>query len=152
MVRRYFKRRYYNKDKYSVEQSAGEISIPNEGSDANVIVVPAADLQGMRKVKHLTISMTGPYGTTSTSQNVYWALVYVPAGTQPNVLNTTGTNLYEPNQFVMNCGIIDTDAGPVRLYSPVSRNLNSGDSIVLVIKAPSSATYKYVVRFAVTLQ
>jgi len=151
MGRRYFERRYYSRDKYSVEQSAGEIST-GEGTDANIIVVPAADLQGMRKVKHITISMSGSYGGSTAAGNFYWALVYVPAGTSPNTLTTTGTNLYEPNQFVMNCGICDTDAGPIRIGSPVSRNLNSGDSIVLVIKAPQNALYKYVVRFAVTLQ
>ena len=36
--------------------------------------------------------------------------------------------MYEPNQFVMNCGVVDPSAGPIRFTSPVSRNLNDGDS------------------------
>ena len=39
--------------------------------------------------------------------------------------------MYEPNQFVMNCGVVDPSAGPIRFTSPVSRNLNDGDSIYL---------------------
>ena len=39
--------------------------------------------------------------------------------------------MYEPNQFVMNCGVIDPTAGPIRIYSPISRNLNDGDKISL---------------------
>ena len=27
----------------------------------------------------------------------------------------------------MNCGVIDPTAGPIRIYSPISRNLNDGD-------------------------
>ena len=29
----------------------------------------------------------------------------------------------------MNCGVIDPTAGPIRIYSPISRNLNDGDKI-----------------------
>ena len=30
----------------------------------------------------------------------------------------TPSSMYEPNQFVMNCGVIDPTAGPIRIYSP----------------------------------
>ena len=43
----------------------------------------------------------------------------------------TPSSMYEPNQFVMNCGVIDPTAGPIRIYSPISRNLNDGDKISL---------------------
>ena len=42
--------------------------------------------------------------------------------------------MYEPNQFVMNCGVVDGTAGPIRFSSPVGRNLNDGDSIYLLIR------------------
>ena len=42
--------------------------------------------------------------------------------------------MYEPNQFVMNPGVIDPTAGPIRIYSPISRNLNDGDKISLLIR------------------
>ena len=63
--------------------------------------------------------------------------------------------MYEPNQFVMNCGVADFSGGPLRFTSPVSRNLNSGDKIVLIMTnntADTTAHYHYVVRYAVTLQ
>ena len=34
----------------------------------------------------------------------------------------------------MNCGVIDPTAGPIRIYSPISRNLNDGDKISLLIR------------------
>ena len=45
-------------------------------------------------------------------------------------------SLYEPNQFVMACGFNDPTAGPIRINSRVNRNLQSGDSVALVIGAP----------------
>ena len=62
--------------------------------------------------------------------------------------------MYEPNQFVMNCGVVDPSAGPIRFTSPVSRNLNDGDAIYLLIRNPlaNSIQYQAVVRYAVTLQ
>ena len=62
--------------------------------------------------------------------------------------------MYEPNQFVMNCGVVDPSAGPIRFTSPVSRNLNDGDSIYLLIRNPlaNSISYQAVVRYAITLQ
>lgn len=89
--------------------------------------MPAVDIQGMRKVKHITVSLTG----ITNENNIWWALVYVPNGTQPNPLNTQAgqASFYEPNQFVMAAGLNDLTAGPVRIRSPVSRNLNSGDSV-----------------------
>ena len=50
-------------------------------------------------------------------------------GTQHRNCRATPGSMYEPNQFVMNCGVIDPTAGPIRIYSPISRNLNDGDKI-----------------------
>ena len=59
--------------------------------------------------------------------------MYVPQGTTVGSINVTtsasATGMYEPNQFVMNCGIADPTAGPIRFSSPVARNLNDGDAI-----------------------
>ena len=44
------------------------------------------------------------------------------------------SDMYEPNQYVMNCGIVDPTAGPIRFSSPISRNLNNGDAIVLLVR------------------
>ena len=72
----------------------------------------------------------------------------MPQGYQANALfpyfseSQLQGSLYEPNQFVMACGYNDPSAGPIRIYSRVSRNLQSGDSVALVIgcKVGSNAT------------
>ena len=155
---KYYKKKYYrgSRDKYSVEQQAGSIAIPAQ-QQAWSVVVPDTATQGMRKVKHLIVSLAGVEEASSSSAAVvYWALVYVPQGTTPNTLSITGTTgMYEPNQFVMNCGVADFSAGPLRFSSPVSRNLNSGDKIVLIMANPNlvnQASFLYTVRYAITLQ
>ena len=159
--RRSFRRSNGQRDKYSVEQTGFTGALPAEATNGlrqqAVVVVPAAALQGMRKVKHLTISLTE---TGAEAWVLYWALVFVPAGYQVNPLFATAGevsgSLYEPNQFVMNAGIVDPTAGPIRFRSPVSRNLSSGDQIYLVIGSTfaGSASRRIfgVVRYAVTLQ
>jgi len=53
----------------------------------------------------------------------------------------------------MNSGLVDPNAGPVRFSSRISRNLNSGDRIYLVVELqPANIAVKGVVRYAVTLQ
>ena len=51
-------------------------------------------------------------------------LVYVPHGTQAGSIQlaTTAalTDMYEPNQFVMNCGIVDPTAGPIRFSTSLA--------------------------------
>ena len=137
-----------NRDKYSVEHTAFRLEIQSAGSYSQLIV-PAATLSGMRKVKHLTISMASP--AAGAGDHAYWALVYVPQGTTPGSLNPGGS-LYEPNQFVMSSGVFDFSAGPLRVRSPLSRNLNSGDAIYLVVNVEAAGLFYGVVQYAVTLQ
>ena len=115
--RRPYKRaRYGKKLKYSVQQKAVEFSTGSDDATAKIEVVPASEIEGMRKVKHLTVSCSAEVDTGS----FYWALVYVPQGTTPgnitvNIVTGTG-GMYEPNQFVMNCGVVDPSAGPIRFF------------------------------------
>ena len=150
MPRRYYKRPRTARKKYSIQQKAFLFSAA-PSSTSVVEIVPATTVEGMRKVKHLTVSCA-----TRAENSIYWALVYVPQGTTPAALNiaTTGadTSLYEPNQFVMNCGVSDPQAGPVRFWSPVARNLNDGDRIVLLVSHGSSTAIDInaLVRYAIT--
>jgi len=147
----------YNRDKYSKENFRTQITTGNEYVGTSVLyqggqeIVPATTVQGMRKVKHITISLS----KLGAAENApfFWALVFVPQGYSANPLGAPGGSLYEPNQYVMACGCIDPDAGPIRIRSPIARNLNSGDSVSLVIGsiAPSKI-YAGVVSYAVTLQ
>lgn len=150
MPRKYnYRRVYTSRDKYSIEQQAGTITA--NGADGAVSVVPSTTLKGMRKVKHITVQMAN---TTETTPPVcYWAIVFVPEGTEPNTLAVTGSSMYEPNQYVMSAGVFDFNAGPLRITTPLARNLNAGDQIALVIKTTVlNASFKYMVRYAITLQ
>ena len=123
MRRRYYKRTG-KRDKYSIEVTnfrTGELnnwaSISGDGSvtvdskQTNFTIVPEADFEGMRKVKHLTISIANITGNGP----LYYVLTYVPQGTDVLPIRTplpgTSCNMYLANQFVLsyhlnlNCGI-----------------------------------------------
>ena len=169
MPRRYYKRPRFNKDKYSVEQTIIRTTdtsdwTPVETNEqisyqVNYPVVPAVDTQGMRKVKHFQLTFTNGSAANSYAEPIYYALVYVPGGYTPNNLNLGPPGLpfaaYEPNQYVLSQGWLDFDGGPLRINTPLSRNLNSGDAIGLVLGCFSQAVgvrYNISVRFAITLQ
>ena len=147
------------RSKYSTEQKSFQIDA-NTTTPVNSLyqntftIVEASNIQGMRKVKHIMCNLTTTALTTDTdsANPLYWAIVYVPQGTIVGALNLNNS-LYEPNQYVMNCGVVDPSAGPIRFSSPISRNLNSGDSIVLVIGKfyNLAAVYSGVVKYAITL-
>ena len=153
------KKRYVRREKYSVEQTAAQVVVPAAGAggpgQSGIVVVPATTVQGMRKVKHITVSLAQPGPTTTGPTSVYWVLAYVPQGTGVGTVHVgAGTDMYEPNQFVMNAGVSDFDAGPVRITTRVSRNLNSGDQIALILCNPSTTSaigIDSVCRYAVTL-
>ena len=170
MSRRYVKRRTFGKrNKYSVEQTCFSLTLPTiEGAGDNlqsqnsIAIVPPTDVQGMRKVKNFTISFASVDHQTGGSEDrsFYYALVYVPQGYQTGVLFSPAYNnartLYSANQYVIASGIIDLSAGPQRVFSRLSRNLNSGDNIYLILKHGSLAgdpfTISGVISYAVTLQ
>ena len=156
MPRRYYPRRSYgSRDKYSIQQNTFRLLLTPQAPQNNIVCVPDTTTEGMRKVKHLTISL----GNITGSGVIYWALIFVPSGYSPNSLNlptqNSAGNLYEPNQFVMNCGCIDIDAGPCRISSPIARNLNAGDSIHCLLGSPGLAAQidvTGIVKYAITLQ
>ena len=169
MPRRYFKR-HFNRDKYSVEQTAivspaisgWSLIEGTEGQTQSSLqwvttVVPPSDENGMRKVKHLTISLTN---STSDTLVLFYALVFVPEGYTPLPIRVptagSGTYMYASNQFVMSSGVIDFGAGPNRIRTPLSRNLNSGDRIFLIMAtnttAAAASQVLAQVTYAITLQ
>lgn len=154
---KYYKRttRRGSRDKYSVEQTLFQLQ-PQPATTTVQAIVPPSDVQGMRKVKHLTIS-ANVASSAGAADGFLWALFYLPHGmTPPGFSTTSGSPIVEPNQFVMNCGVFDPNAGPLRVSSPVSRNLNSGDQIVLLVRpisgtTPNTTVFTGVVRYAITL-
>ena len=166
MPRRYRRTNFRNRDKYSVEQTI--INTPSSSTwqlypasgnldDSRQIdfpILPPTDTQGMRKIKHFLLSFT----STVDNQPFYYALVFVPAGYEPQRINLpnegTAVGAYDANQFVISQGVLDFSGGPLRIRSPLSRNINSGDSIYLIL-----ATYDGVdagilasIKYAITLQ
>lgn len=126
------------KTKYSLENTAYHItgtgSVPTNNT-ANAQIIPAITTQGMRKCKHFNLSLY-----SDSFVPVYWALVFVPNMTSVQnltVSNTVGTltSLYEPNQFVIMCGVLPGGmTTPLKCKAYTSRNLNSDDSIYLIVK------------------
>ena len=148
--------RYGKRDKYSIQQKASVASIAANHTSV-VDIVPATTTEGMRKVKHLTCNLTQVVAGGSSAP-LLGARV-CPSGdncrvTQHRNCRGNSSSMYEPNQFVMNCGVIDPTAGPIRIYSPISRNLNDGDKISLLIRPTLDGVATIVslcVRYAITL-
>ena len=162
-AKRVYRRRYTKKNKYNIETNPGIIPTASWYSPAtdeafnfsyNETVVPSSEVEGVRKVKNLTISVA--YASSSTQRPIFWALVYVPEGTVPNYLNSVG-DLYQPSQWVLASGILNTIEGKSRIYTPLSKNLNKGDKIVLCLGTEGSSTttpsapydISYLVRYAI---
>lgn len=157
-IRKYYKK----KNKYNIETNPK--TFPGDGWVApatetafdrsyNEVIVAASDTEGVRKVKNLTVSVAfNGYGANNTTFNnpIYWALVYVPEGTQPNYLNDVG-DLYQPSQWVLSSGILQINEGKSRIYTPLSKNLNKGDRICLCLGANSTTppTISALVRYAI---
>ena len=81
-----------------------------------------------------------------------WALVYVPDGLPIGRLNVAGSQadsvpgaLYEPQQFIIASGVYTSQgssgaSAPLRVWTPLARNLNPGDGVFLVWQALTSAS------------
>ena len=172
MPRRY--RRYSKKSaKYSIEhtitstpQIASWSSVPAaDESQANskqwfVSVIAPTDVEGMRKVKHFTLSFCNFLDGTERTPLIY-ALVFVPQGYSPQHIFYPNAgyaqDMYQANQFVISSGVLDFSGGPLRIRSHLSRNLNSGDSIYLILatgdyETPVSGSYFVEISYAITLQ
>ena len=156
--RRYARRSYGKRAKYSMENrllSLTPADLGEELVDSRVryqaiqTIVPATTVQGMRKVKHITIQLS------HATLQMFFAVVYVPNAVNVNYMGLVAypDTLYEPSQFLMGSGFLDTDAGQNRIRIPTARNLNEGDSIVLLIGQSSlSASAQGMATYAITYQ
>nr|ALO65150.1 hypothetical protein [Rat stool-associated circular ssDNA virus]ALO65156.1 hypothetical protein [Rat stool-associated circular ssDNA virus] len=99
------------------------------------------------KVKNFRINIV-----FASSVSVLWALVYVPEGMPIGTLNYSisgldspagvPNSLYEPQQYLIASGLYSSaavnsgaNAGPLRVWSPLARNLNPGDGIFFIWRA-----------------
>ena len=165
--RKSYSSRRYKKVRYSNETStfnintniaqASTASFPTYNGSLGKTLVSAAQIQGTRKVKNMTLSIS----TTQISVPVLCTVVYVPQGTEASNLSVNGSgttdpsSLYEPNQnvimqFVLNPVYATGEGSCVqRFKTRLARNLDSGDSIKLVM-APSVALDAQLNNFKVT--
>ena len=85
------------------------------------------------KVKYFRLNIV-----FESSVTVLWALVYVPDGLPIGKINVAGTlgdsvpgALYEPQQFIIASGVYTSQgssgaSAPLRVWTPLARNLQSG--------------------------
>lgn len=116
-----------------------------------VIIVPATNISGNRKVKNFSIKVVA----ARNDAPIYGALVYVPEGTEAKKFGVgqLQQSMYEPNQNVicsfvlpptatrdLQTGVVLTAEAPgvVTVRNRLARNLSQGDSIALVYCTPST--------------
>ena len=156
--RRYARRSYGKRAKYSLETRLLDVATADLGAElvdgkvrfqAIQTIVPATTVQGMRKVKHITLQLRD-----ANNVSFFYAVVYVPNAVSVNYLGLVAypDTLYEPSQFLMGSGYVDGDAGPNRLRIPTARNLNEGDTIVLLVGSTNATSITGMATYAITYQ
>lgn len=156
------------KNKYSTMTFYLTNPAPNPASLRSYItVVNPANISGMRKVKNISIQLAfesnwiDSQGVIQTSGDmlILWAIVYVPKGSEPGVINKQTGILYSPPQFIMASGVYDTTqpGNSSRIFTPLSRNLNEGDGIAFVYRSSDdeqiqAGQLKAMINYAITLQ
>ena len=137
--RRRMSRRPLKTVKYSNETTNMTGTLNMAANENNKIAQISASLissvksQGMRKAKNFTLKFI-----YSGTVPLIYVLAYVPEGQHPSTI-TLGlpdqvASLYEPNQNVIMSGYICPGANQAQVArTRLARNLNSGDSIQLII-------------------
>lgn len=144
--------------KYSNENAciAGTLSASADDPDGHhkqsyFQLIPATTAQGTRKVKNLTLKILlgpsfnvnkqDPTQKTESVGSLAFVVVFVPEGTLPSSINVgdQSVSLYEPNQNVILSGIID-NTQTYTFRTRLARNLNSGDSIYIVLRDNNAVT------------
>lgn len=161
--RRSYRRRAVVPKRFSVETTVITAGMPGLNKTVYTQLIPMATVQGVRKASKFNLDFV----VRSDVDVVFaWAVVYVPNFPlvqnqmyQPalNAPDTAGTSLYEPNQHVIMQGIFSTrNANQFKRFSPLARNLQSEDCIVLLVRLLESYTAEVTdadpVRFACTFQ
>jgi hypothetical protein len=119
------------------------------------VVVAASTAQGVRKVKNPTLRIVT--NAPSPATPLLWALVYSPQGFPTSALKLTSStggdapvSIFEPNQNVIMSGWLNAlgSHDPVTFRSGLTRNLDSGDQIFLLLANPSSSDITVAIAFS----
>lgn len=134
------------------------VGVGDWNSSIAICMVPATQTAGMRKAKNFTLSMQ----YIDLKAPLAFALVYVPQNQDPQDINravwsetaTAPTSLYEPNQNVIMQGLVPLESnGRIEFKTRLARNLNSGDSVFLVLRTiadiTTSPTFSCQLNFAI---
>lgn len=129
--------------KYSNEttNASGEFEITDGNQQVEMPLIAPSNVQGTRKCKNFELSLCGgPWQDAEGAEltPISWALVYVPEGTQAGAIRQgalgTPASLYEPSQNVIMSGIWPANlTSNYKVKTRLARNLNSGDSIYLIL-------------------
>lgn len=155
-----YRRSYYTKrgGKYSNETMCFNAQVTSnvDGgvpfSEDPIVLVPATNVMGNRKVKNFTVKVTANFN----DDVIIGVLAYVPEGTTMSKPLVSGDiqSLYEPNQNVIatfvippNCvrspnGDLTSASAPTQIVvsNRLARNLNTGDTICLCLISPNGLT------------
>lgn len=145
MYRRY--RRSF-KGKYNIENKSFALTLPNKNNAVTYknVIVPPDNTAGVRKVTKIR----GTFNLT-TYCNCAVAIIYLPEGFKPEdqqlfippESQTDGTigstvNCYMPSQNVLWFGIVSRDSNQNKFSIPISKNLNGGDQIIILVRTIAS--------------
>lgn len=149
-ARRSYRARPVKRMRYSAECSLIRASFKDS---VNLVHIPIAPLEnvttaifGMRKAKNFTLTLASNVPTSIGNAAivefalVYWPQVYANAPTTyiPTLsdLPASGNavSMYEPNQNVIMQGIWTLSESSYRGFSRLARNLNSGDTLMIIMK------------------
>ncbi|UJP31654.1 cap [Donkey kirkovirus Hetian-58] len=168
------KKGQYKREKYSrqcisdvntvtlVDTLDGNVTIPHSQQISGPII-PSTTVQGQRKVKNMSIDLAVGKTTVSggtTAENgefntpILFAVVYHPEGTEVNNMATTRltasgvlTQAYVPEQNVIFMRMLSPVEGSVHCQIPLSRNINAGDSIDLIVFHPLAHSHGSTLKF-----
>lgn len=144
--------------KYSNETFANAVTVTALPSSSDLVgnnywipVITPSNVSGMRKAKNFTINLSCIPAFTAGGVKipiiVSAMLVYVPEGTAPNAPNfnflpepvsfptpATLQAMYKPDQNVIMSKIANiTETGNITMRNRLARNLNSGDSVGVLL-------------------
>ena len=139
----------YPKKNYQIQNKSANLSFTTsspltKSSTMSYKVIPSIEIQGVRKAKNFTLTMEGDFHKKEDLKDknvlINYLLVYHPSGLQIPPIAIPQQNpseLFAANQYVILQGILTPLNSKIQ-YSKLARNLNSGDSIDLVLVNPSS--------------
>ena len=153
---KYYRRRFYKKRKYNIENRAISFRTPTTTENGyyqnSVQIVPATATEGVRQVTRFTISLTNKADGNYQMYSIFWALVYIPEGAVTSALFPgNGSSLFQPSNYVLASGVNDPNAGPIRISTKIRKNLNANDQIYLITASGNAdADFIGLVRYAIS--